>query len=104
MLGCLICGAGRLQLGDARLEVADEGPGDRVRGWQRPLSQGREGRVADTDLQEGWREGGLDLVEMQVELVGPDPDEPRIQDEVRVRPRREQRDQGRLALDGGGVD
>ena len=97
-------GARRLQLRDARLEVADEGPGDRVRGRQRTLGQGRERRVADADLEEGRRERGLDLVEMQVELVGTDPDEARIEDEVRVRPRREQRDQGGLALDGGGVD
>ena len=40
----------------------------------------------------------------QVELVGTDPDEARVEDEVRVGPRREQRDQGGLALDRGGVD
>ena len=73
-------------------------------GRQRPLGQGRERRVADADLEEGRRERGLDLVEVQVELVGTDPHEARIEDEVRVRPRREQRDQGGLALDGGGVD
>ena len=76
--------------------VSADGSGPSVRAGMR--------RVADADLEEGRRERGLDLVEVEVELVGTDADEARIEDEVRVRPRREQRDQGRLALDGGGVD
>ena len=43
----------RLQLGDARLEVADEGAGDRVGRGQRALGQGRQADVADADLEEG---------------------------------------------------
>ena len=35
---------GRLELGDAPLEVADERPGDGVRRWQRALGQGRGAR------------------------------------------------------------
>ena len=34
----------RLELGDARLEVADERAGDRVRRRQRALGQGRDAR------------------------------------------------------------
>ena len=61
-------------------------------------------RIADADLEERRRERGLDLVEVEVELVRPDADEPDVEDEVGVGALRERLDEGRLAGDGRGVE
>ena len=84
LLGGLGGRAGRLELGDAGLEVADERAGDRVRRRQRSLGQGRHRDVADADLEEGRRQGDLDLVEVEVEVVAADADQPDVEDEVGV--------------------
>ncbi len=55
-------------------------------GGDRALGQGGRADVADADLEERRRESGLDLVGIEVELVGPDADEPHIEDEVGVAP------------------
>ena len=52
LLGGLGRRAGGFELGDARLEVADERAGDRVGRRERTLGQGGDGDVADADLEE----------------------------------------------------
>ena len=79
------------------LEVPDERPGDRVGRRQRAVRERRRGRVADPDAEEPVRELALHLVRREVEVVGPDADEPDVEDEVRVGQRREPRDERRLA-------
>ncbi len=71
---------------------------------QRALGQRRHRRVAHPDLEEGGREGDLDLIEVEVELVPADADQPDVEDEVRIGLGRQQVDQGRLAGDRGGID
>ena len=78
-------GAGRgFELGDARLEVADERAGDGVGRRQGALGQGRHADVADTDLEERRGERRLDLVDVEVEVVRADADDADVEDEVRI--------------------
>ncbi len=60
--------------------------------------------VADAHLEERGREARLDLVDVEVEVVRPDPDEPDVEHEVRVGALLERVDQRGLALDRGGVE
>ena len=93
-----------LQLGDARLEIADERAGDGVGRRQRALGQGRRADVTDADLEEGGGQGGFDLVEVQVELVRADADDPRVEDEVRIGSLLERLDERGLGRDARGVE
>src|SRR4029079_16944005 len=78
--------------------------GDRLRGRQRTLRQGRQAHVTDTDLQEGWRQRRLDLLGLDVELIRADPDDPDIEDEVGIALPTEALDEGWLGRDTGGVE
>src|SRR4029079_7721827 len=89
-----LAGRYRLQFGDTSLEVPDERPGDRVGRGQRALGQRRQAQVADPDLQEGRREGGFDLVGMEVQLVRADTTDADVEDEVGVCHAAETLDQG----------
>ena len=53
---------------------------------QGALGQGGQAHVADPHLEERPGQRGLDLVEVQVELVRPDADHAGVEDEVRDRP------------------
>ncbi len=66
-LGGLVGLLGGLQLGDATLEVADEGPGDGVRRRQQALGQWWDGTVPDPEPEEAVPGLPLDLVDIEIE-------------------------------------
>src|SRR3954463_11129605 len=84
MLGRLHGRAGRLEVADLRLEVADEGAEDRVRRGQRSLRQCWNRDVTNARLQERRSDGALDLVGVKVEVVTTDASEPNVEHEIGV--------------------
>ena len=87
----------RLELGDLRLEVADERAEDGVRRGERALRQRRHRAVAHAELEEPVGELGLDLVDVDVQLVRPDADQLDVEHEVRIGAFGELRDEARAA-------
>ncbi len=64
----------------------------------------KAGDVAHPDLEERRREGRLDLVEIEVELVRSDAHDPDVQHEIRIRGRDQRIHEGRLGGQGAGVE
>ena len=68
-----------LEGGDPRLDIADERAGDGLGGRDRALRQRRVALVADADPQEVAAQRRLDLVDVEVELVRADADQPDVE-------------------------
>src|SRR3954462_4468250 len=96
--------ARRLELPDLLFEVDDEGADDRVKRRQRAVRQGGHRGVADACLEERRRDGALDLIGVEVEIIATDADEPDIEDEVGGSPRDEEADHRGLAPGRAGID